>query len=126
MTNPEIVMCKLLGKHKLKKVSKFKLVCSNCGCEFVDEKELQILLSEINCLKKENDNLKSRLVELERAQKIIDSYPKDPLADLGRYKEVQRGLERFRADYDQVKELYKLKKVIKIEKKPQYYEDFWY
>jgi regulator of replication initiation timing len=83
MTNPEIAMCKLLGKHKLKKVSQFKLVCSNCGCEFVDDKEIQKLLEEITNLQVENNRLKKRIDELTSARKLMDSYPDD----ISRYKD---------------------------------------
>ncbi len=126
MTNPEVAMCKLLGKHKLKKISRFKLVCSSCGCEFVDEEEIQILISEVNHLQNENSNLRSRIDELEHAKRIIDSYPKDPLSEVNRYKEIQRELERFITDRKPIDELDKLKKIIKINKRTPYYEDFWY
>ena len=113
MTNPEITMCKLLGKHKLKKVSRFKLICDHCGCEFVDEEEIRILMSEIDQLRKENDRLKDRVAEVQGAKKIIDSFPKQEL-------------ERWKAKQCEPEELDKLSKTLRVQKRPQYYEDYWY
>ena len=114
MTNPEIAMCKLLGKHKLKKVSQFKFVCSNCGCEFVDDKEIQILLTEIHNLQQENDCLRRKTEELTSIKKIKDSYPND----FSHYREDLGGLERFWEKNKDVKELKDLKANIKLVKNP--------